>query len=146
MTSQAEESKHITPEMCAVLRYLGPARLLERQGLIVLQHCLSGHYAARLTPAGAEVLRHMAVVCRRCGKLGSYRKSTNLEGGSGVSHSRQRKQTQKADRRRPFNLAATGRMPMHQIAFIALSMLSALVRNRGRMPVERRWRQPPARA
>jgi hypothetical protein len=70
MTSQAEESKHITPEMCAVLRYtaehgcmakigepwLGPARLLERQGLIVLQHCLAGHYAARLTPAGAEVL------------------------------------------------------------------------------------------
>ena len=50
MTSQAEESKHVTPEMCAVLRYtaehgcmakigepwLGPARLLERQGLIVL--------------------------------------------------------------------------------------------------------------
>ena len=56
MTSQAEESKHITPEMCAVLRYLGAARLLERQGLIVLQHCLSGDYAARLTPAGAEVL------------------------------------------------------------------------------------------
>ena len=70
MTSQAEELKHITPEMCAVLRYtaehgcmakigepwLGPARLLERQGLIVLQHCLSGHYAARLTPTGAEVL------------------------------------------------------------------------------------------
>ena len=36
--------------------WLGPARLLERQGLIVLQHCLSGHYAARLTPTGAEVL------------------------------------------------------------------------------------------
>jgi hypothetical protein len=70
MTPQAEESKHITPEMCAVLRYtaehgcmakigelwLGPARLLERQGLIVLRRCLAGHYAARLTPAGAEVL------------------------------------------------------------------------------------------
>ena len=63
MTSQAEESKHITPEMCAVLRYTAehgcmasPARLLERHGLIVLQHCLAGHYAARLTPAGAEVL------------------------------------------------------------------------------------------
>ena len=72
MTSQAEESKHVTPEMCAVLRYtaehgcmakigepwLGPARLLERQGLIVLWRCLAGHYAARLTPAGAEVLTH----------------------------------------------------------------------------------------
>ena len=70
MTSQAEELKHVTPEMCAVLRYtaehgcmakigepwLGPARLLERQGLIVLWRCLAGHYAARLTPAGAEVL------------------------------------------------------------------------------------------
>jgi hypothetical protein len=70
MTSQAEESKHVTPEMCAVLRYtaergcmarigeswLDPARLLERQGLIVLRHCLAGHYAAQLTPAGAEVL------------------------------------------------------------------------------------------
>ncbi len=70
MTSQAEESKHITPEMCTVLRYtaehgcmakigepwLGPARLLERQGLIVLRRCLAGHYAARLTPAGTEVL------------------------------------------------------------------------------------------
>jgi hypothetical protein len=70
MTPQAEESKHITPEMCAVLRYtaehgcmakigepwLGPARLLERQGLIVLHRCLSDHYAAQLTPAGAEVL------------------------------------------------------------------------------------------
>ena len=69
MTTQAEESKHVTPEMCAVLRYtaehgcmakvgepwLGPARLLERQGLIVLWRCLGGHYAARLTPAGAEV-------------------------------------------------------------------------------------------
>ena len=70
MTPQAEKSKHITPEMCAVLRYtaergcmakigepwLGPARLLERQGLIVLHRCLSDHYAAQLTPAGAEVL------------------------------------------------------------------------------------------
>jgi hypothetical protein len=70
MPAQPEETKHINPEMCAVLRYtaehgcmakigepwLGPARLLERQGLIVLQHCLAGHYAARLTPAGAEVL------------------------------------------------------------------------------------------
>ena len=123
MTSQAEESKHITPEMCAVLRYtaehgcvakigepwLGPARLLERQGLIVLQHCLSGHYAARLTPAGAEVLRHMAVVCRRCGKLGSYRKSTNLEGGSGVNHSRQRKQTQNSRPTPPLQLSCDGR-------------------------------------
>ena len=36
--------------------WLGPARLLERQGLIVLRRCLAGHYAARLTPAGAEVL------------------------------------------------------------------------------------------
>jgi hypothetical protein len=68
MTPQAQESKHITPEMCAVLRYtaehgcmakigepwLEPARLLERQGLIVLWRCLAGHYAARLTPAGAE--------------------------------------------------------------------------------------------
>ena len=36
--------------------WLGPARLLERQGLIVLWRCLAGHYAARLTPAGAEVL------------------------------------------------------------------------------------------
>ena len=64
MTSQAEASKLVTPEMCAVLRYtgehgcmakigepwLGPARLLERQGLIVLWRCLGGHYAARLTP------------------------------------------------------------------------------------------------
>ena len=55
MTPRAEESKHVTPEMCAVLRYtaehgcmarigepwLGPARLLERQGLIVLRRCLS---------------------------------------------------------------------------------------------------------
>jgi hypothetical protein len=112
MTSQAEESKHITPEMCAVLRYLGAARLLERQGLIVLQHCLSGHYAARLTPAGAEVLRHMAVVCRRCGKLGSYRKSTNLEGGSGVTTRDNGSKHKTAGRRRPFNLAATGGMPM----------------------------------
>ena len=70
MTSQSEGSKHLTPDMCAVLRYtgeygcmakiggpwLGPARLLERQGLIVLWRCLGGHYAARLTPAGAEVL------------------------------------------------------------------------------------------
>jgi Arabinose-binding domain of AraC transcription regulator, N-term len=70
MTSQSEASKHVTPEMCAVLRYtgehgcmakigepwLGPARLLEHQGLIVLWRCLGGHYAARLTPAGAQVL------------------------------------------------------------------------------------------
>jgi hypothetical protein len=70
MTSQAEESKHVTPEMCAVLRYtaehgcmakigepwLNPARLLKRQGLIVLWRCLAGHYAARLTPTGAELL------------------------------------------------------------------------------------------
>jgi hypothetical protein len=70
MTIQAKESKHVTPEMCAVLQYtaehgcmakigepwLGPARLLERQGLIVLWRCLAGHYAARLTPAGAELL------------------------------------------------------------------------------------------
>jgi hypothetical protein len=27
----------------------------------------------------------MAVVCGRCSKLGSHRKSTNLEGGSGVN-------------------------------------------------------------
>ena len=53
MPAQPEETKHINPEMCAVLRYtaehgcmakigepwLGPARLLERQGLIALQHC-----------------------------------------------------------------------------------------------------------
>ena len=70
MTSQAESSKHVTSEMCSVLQYtaargcmakigepwLGPARLLEGQGLIVLWCCLDGHYAARLTPAGAEVL------------------------------------------------------------------------------------------
>jgi hypothetical protein len=70
MISEAEESKHVTPDMCAVLQYtaehgcmakigepwLGPARLLERQGLIVLRRCLAGHYAARLTPDGAEVL------------------------------------------------------------------------------------------
>ena len=70
MTSQSEASKHVTPEMCAVPRYtgergcmakigepwLGAARLLEHQGLIVLWGCLGGHYAARLTPAGAEVL------------------------------------------------------------------------------------------
>jgi len=70
MTSQSEASKHVTPEMFAVLRYtgergcmakigeswLGAARLLEHQGLIVLWRCLGGHYAARLTPAGAEVL------------------------------------------------------------------------------------------
>jgi len=70
MTSQAEGSKHVTAEMCSVLQYaaergcmakigepwLGPARLLEGQGLIVLWCCLDGHYAARLTPAGAEVL------------------------------------------------------------------------------------------
>ena len=70
MTSQAETSKHVTSEMCSVLQYtaergcmakigepwLGPARLLEDQGLIVLWCCLDGHYAARLTPAGAEVL------------------------------------------------------------------------------------------
>jgi hypothetical protein len=36
--------------------WLGPARLLEDQGLIVLWCCLDGHYAARLTPAGGEVL------------------------------------------------------------------------------------------
>src|SRR5262249_13107432 len=70
LTSEAEESKHVTPDMCAVLQYtaehgcmakigepwLGPARLLERQGLIVLHRCLAGHYAARLTPDGAELL------------------------------------------------------------------------------------------
>jgi hypothetical protein len=70
MTSQAESSKHVTSEMCSVLQYtaargcmakigepwLGPARLLEGQGLIVLWCCLDGQYAARLTPAGAEVL------------------------------------------------------------------------------------------
>jgi hypothetical protein len=70
MASQLEESKHVTAEMCAVLRYtaehgcmakigepwLGPARLLERQGLIVLWRCLAGHNAARLTLAGAELL------------------------------------------------------------------------------------------
>ncbi len=70
MTSQADASKHVTSEMCSVLQYiaehgcmakigepwLGTARLLERDGLIVLQCCLDGHYAARLTPAGAEVL------------------------------------------------------------------------------------------
>ncbi len=71
MTSQAQASKHITSEMCSVLRYtaergcmakiggrwLGAARLLEAQGLIALWCCLDGHYAARLTPAGAEALR-----------------------------------------------------------------------------------------
>ena len=37
--------------------WLDPARLLEREGVIVLWRCLAGHYAAaRLTPAGAEVL------------------------------------------------------------------------------------------
>ena len=70
MTSQPKASKHINAEMCSVLQYtaergcmakigepwLGPARLLEGQGLIVLWCCLDGHYAARLTPAGAEVL------------------------------------------------------------------------------------------
>ena len=70
MTSQAQASKHVTSEMCSVLQYsaqrgcmakigepwLGPARVLECQGLIVLWCCLDGHYAARLTPAGAEVL------------------------------------------------------------------------------------------
>ena len=70
MTSQAEESKHVTPKMCAILRYtaehgcmakigepwLDAACLLECQGLIVLRRCLAGDYAARLTPAGAEVL------------------------------------------------------------------------------------------
>jgi hypothetical protein len=70
MTSQPQASKHVTPEMAAVLRYtaehgcmakigeqwLGPARLLEQQGLIVLWRCLGDHHAARLTPAGAEVL------------------------------------------------------------------------------------------
>ena len=68
MPAQPEETKHITREMCAVLPaehdcmakigepWLDPARLLERQGLIVLRRCLAGHYAARLTPAGAEVL------------------------------------------------------------------------------------------
>jgi hypothetical protein len=62
MTSQVEDSKHVTPEMCAVLRctaehgsmakiaepWLGP--------VIVLWRCFAGRYAARLTPAGAEVL------------------------------------------------------------------------------------------
>ena len=70
MTSQPKASKHVTSEMCSVLQYtaergcmakigetwLGPARLLEGQGLIVLSRCLDGHYAARLTAAGAEVL------------------------------------------------------------------------------------------
>jgi hypothetical protein len=70
MTSQAKPCQHVTSEMCSVLRYtadhgcmakvggpwLGPARLLEGQGLIVLWRCLDGRYAARLTPAGAEVL------------------------------------------------------------------------------------------
>lgn len=70
MSSQAKVSKHITSEMCSVLQYaadrgcmakigepwLGPARLLESEGLIVLWCCLDGHFAARLTPAGAEVL------------------------------------------------------------------------------------------
>ena len=70
MTSQAEPCQHVTSEMCSMLRYtadhgcmakvggpwLGPARLLEGQGLLVLWRCLDGHYAARLTPAGAEVL------------------------------------------------------------------------------------------
>ena len=70
MPSQAKASKHVTSEMCFVLQYaadrgcmakigepwLGPARLLESQGLIVLSRCLDGHFAARLTPAGAEVL------------------------------------------------------------------------------------------
>jgi hypothetical protein len=68
MTSQIKE--HVTSEMCSVLQYtaehgcmakigepwLGPARLLETDGLIVLWRCLDGHFAARLTPAGAEVL------------------------------------------------------------------------------------------
>jgi len=70
MTSQAKACKHVTSEMCSVLQYtaergcmakigepwLDPARLLERDGFIVLWHCLDGHYAARLTPTGAEVL------------------------------------------------------------------------------------------
>jgi hypothetical protein len=70
MTSQAKACKHVTSEMCSVLQYtaergcmakigepwLDPARLLERDGFIVLRRCLDGHYAARLTPAGAEVL------------------------------------------------------------------------------------------
>jgi hypothetical protein len=70
MNSHSEASKHVTPEMCVVLRYtaehgcmakigepwLGPARLLEQQGLIVLWRCLGEDHAARLTPAGAEVL------------------------------------------------------------------------------------------
>jgi hypothetical protein len=53
----------------------------------------------------------MAVLCGRCSKLGSHRKSTNLEGGSGVNDSQQRKQTETAGRC-PFNVAATGEIPM----------------------------------
>ena len=73
MTSQVEDSKHVTPEMCAVLRctaehgsmakiaepWLGPARLLERQGLIVLWRCFAGHYCGAVDAGrrgGAEHL------------------------------------------------------------------------------------------
>ena len=94
MTSQAEESKHITPEMCTVLRYtaehgcmakigepwLGPARLLERA--LPRRSLCGATDASRRRGVG-----HMAVVCGRCSKLGSHRKSKNLEGGSGVNRS-----------------------------------------------------------
>jgi hypothetical protein len=68
------EQKALTPMMWQVLRYTaahgcaakigGPwlevARLLEREGLIELRDCLDGHWAARLTPAGAEALQNRA--------------------------------------------------------------------------------------
>ena len=77
MTPEAEELRHVTPEMCAVLRYtaahgcmakigeawLGPARLLERQGLLVLRQCIAGHYAAQLTPDRRGHADLMAFVC-----------------------------------------------------------------------------------
>jgi hypothetical protein len=72
--------------MCALLRYtgehgcmakigepwLGPARLLEHQGLIVLWRCLGGHYAAAYASRGGGAKR-MASVRGRCCGLGSPR-------------------------------------------------------------------------
>jgi len=49
----------------------------------------------------------MAVVCGRCSKLGSHRKSTNLEGGSGVN----RLATTEANTKRPAD-AAPSKMDM----------------------------------
>jgi hypothetical protein len=77
MTPQTEESKHITAEMCAVLRYTAEHGCMAKIGEPWPLRSLCGATDAGRR-GGAE---HMAVVCGS--KLGLRRKSTILRVGVG---------------------------------------------------------------